>query len=118
MSARADEDGLRVLFVCSRNRWRSPTAERIYRGRAGIAVRSAGTSPNAAHPVSADDVAWSTVIIVMEGKHRDRLRARFPDALRGRAVHVLGIPDEYRYMQPELVEELTALVDPLLFSHG
>lgn len=112
------DDERRVLFVCSRNRWRSPTAERLYRGRAGIAVRSAGTSPNAVRVVGAADLAWATVVIAMERKHRDLLRARFPHEMRVHAVHVLDIADEYRFMQPELVEELTSLIDPILFPQG
>lgn len=103
-----------VLFVCSRNRWRSPTAERIYRRRAGLSVRSAGTSNAAAHQLSADDVAWAEVIILMEDKHKRRMVAAFPDAIRHKEIHVLGIPDEYRFMQPELVEELRRAIDPIL----
>ena len=104
-----------VLFVCSRNRWRSPTAERIYRGKAGLNVRSAGTSKAAVHPLTADDVAWADVIILMEDKHKSRMAAAFPDGIRYKDIHVLGIPDDYRFMQPELVEELTQTIDPILF---
>lgn len=113
---KAIEDSLtNVLFVCSRNRWRSPTAERIYRGKAGLNVRSAGTSKAAVHALTADDVAWADVIIVMEDKHKSRMAAAFPDGIRYKDVHVLGIPDDYHFMQPELIEELTQAIDPILF---
>ena len=109
-------DGItHVLFICSRNRWRSPTAERIYRGKAGIEVRSAGTSRSAVHPMTAADVAWADVILLMEDKHKRRLTADFPDAVRFKDLHVLDIPDDYRFMQPELIEELTRAIDPILF---
>lgn len=77
-------------------------------------MRSGGTSPSARHPVSADDVAWADVILVMEEKHKDRLRASFGHALGRKPIHVLDIPDEYKYMDPELIEQLHASVDAIL----
>ena len=53
--ARTDER-LKVLFVCSRNQWRSPTAEQIWRKHPQLLVRSGGTSPNARHKVSVEDI--------------------------------------------------------------
>lgn len=94
---------LNVLFVCSRNQWRSPTAEQVWRRHPALSVRSGGTSPNARHPVSAADVQWADVIFVMEEKHQSRLRASFRLLLDRKRVHVLDIPDEYRYMDAELV---------------
>ncbi len=103
-----------VLFICSRNQWRSPTAEQVWRRHPLLSVRSAGTSPNARRRVSADDIAWSSVIMVMEEKHKSRLKAEFSRALEGRVIHVLDIPDDYRYMDPELVEQLGQAVAALL----
>ncbi len=106
--AGADDGGerLNVLFVCSRNQWRSPTAETVWRKHPNLSVRSAGTSPNARRPVSAGDIAWAEVVFVMEEKHKSRLLAQFARLLEHKPVHVLDIPDEYRYMDPELVEEV------------
>ncbi len=103
-----------VLFICSRNQWRSPTAEQVWRRHPLLSVRSAGTSPNARRRVSADDIAWASVIMVMEEKHKSRLKAEFSRALEGRVIHVLDIPDEYRYMDPELVEQVGQAVASLL----
>ena len=103
-----------LLFVCSRNQWRSPTAEQVWRRHPLLSVRSAGTSPNARRRVSADDIAWSTVIMVMEEKHKSRLKAEFARALAGRTIHVLDIPDDYQYMDPELVEQIKQSVASLL----
>lgn len=103
-----------VLFICSRNQWRSPTAEQVYRKHPMLAVRSAGTSPNARRTVSPDDIAWATVILVMEEKHKSRLKAEFSRLLEGRVIHVLDIPDDYKYMDPELVEQLEQCVPSIL----
>ena len=103
-----------VLFICSRNQWRSPTAEQVYRKHPMLAVRSAGTSPNARRKVSPDDIAWASVILVMEEKHKSRLKAEFNRLLEGRAIHVLDIPDDYKYMDPELVEQLEQCVPSIL----
>lgn len=105
---------LHVLFICSRNQWRSPTAERMWKGHPQVIARSAGTSPSARHPVSAEDVRWADVIIVMEEKHRSRLVAEFTRLVENKPIHVLDIPDEYKYMDPELVEELDRAIGPLL----
>lgn len=105
---------MRVLFVCSRNQWRSPTAEAVWRRHPRVETRSAGTSPKARHPVSIEDVRWAEVIVVMEEKHRARLLAEFRHALDGKPLHVLDIPDDYRAMDPELVEELRSAVGALL----
>lgn len=95
-----------VLFVCSQNRWRSPTAERIFSGYAGITVRSAGTASGAKRKIGAADIEWADVIYVMEEKHQKQLRTQFREYLINRKVKVLDIPDEYRYMDSELIDLL------------
>ena len=77
-------------------------------------MRSAGTSRKAKRHVRVEDVRWADVIIVMESKHQSRLRADFRGEMTHKTVHVLEIPDEYRYMDPELVEILGEVVPPLL----
>ena len=103
-----------VLFICSRNQWRSPTPENIWRKHPGINVRSAGTSPKARKTVSAKDIAWADVIFVMEEEHKNRLKADFNRMLSHKPIHVLDIPDEYQYMDPHLIEELKSTVSPIL----
>ena len=97
---------INVLFICSRNQWRSPTAEAVWRKRPGVSVRSAGTSPSARRTVSAQDIRWADVIFVMEHKHKSRLVAEFARLLGHTPIHVLDIPDEYKFMDPELVSIL------------
>ena len=91
-----------------------PTAEQIFRKHPLMSVRSAGTSPNSRHKVSADDIRWTNVIFVMEEKHKSRLVADFSRWLDGKSIHVLDIPDEYKYMDPELVEQLEQSVSAIL----
>jgi predicted protein tyrosine phosphatase len=109
---------IHVLFVCSRNQWRSPTAEHLWRKHPRLSVRSGGTSPSARHPVSHADIEWADMILVMEDKHASRLKAQFGPLLTHKALHVLDIPDEYRFMDPELVEALRSGVEPLLGLNG
>ncbi len=112
--APAEDSRLNVLFVCSRNQWRSPTAEKVWRSHPNLAVRSAGTSPSARRHVSAEDIVWAEVILVMEEKHKSRLVAEYARLLEHKPMHVLDIPDEYKYMDPELVEELQRSVGAIL----
>jgi predicted protein tyrosine phosphatase len=109
---------LRVLFVCSQNRWRSPTAERIFGGHQGIDARSRGVAGSARRKLTATDVAWADLILVMEEEHRERLVEHHRDQIGSTPVHVLDIPDEYEYMDPELVEMLEAVVIPILHAEG
>lgn len=108
------DDLMNVLFVCSRNQWRSPTAEKVWRSHPGLSVRSGGTSASARRRVTESDLRWAEVVIVMEDEHKARLRADFRRVLGDKPIHVLGIPDEYRFMDPELVEELRRSVGALL----
>ena len=105
---------LNVLFVCSMNRWRSPTAEKIYADTPRVLTRSCGTNKAARKTVRADDLKWADLVLVMEQRHKQRLVAEYPGEMRYKALHVLDIPDNYKFMDPELIEELVAVVDPIL----
>ena len=60
------------------------------------------------------DIRWADVVFVMETKHRNRLKAKFPRLLENKPLHVLEIPDNYPYMDAELIDILEASVVPLL----
>jgi predicted protein tyrosine phosphatase len=92
---------MKLLFICSRNRLRSPTAESIFAAHDGLETRSAGIAKDAEYRVGADDLEWADLVLVMERHHAKRLRQLFPK--NQTRVVVLGIPDEYELMQPELV---------------
>ena len=91
------------LFVCSQNRLRSPTAEHIFADTPGVNTLSAGTNSDAEEPLSDELVEWADFIFVMERTHRSKLRKRHRKALKDQRVIVLNIPDEYEYMDPDLV---------------
>ena len=80
-----------------------------------MSVRSAGVSPNARRKVSAEDIRWADVIFVMEEKHKSRLMAEFSRLLDRKTIRVLDIPDDFKYMDPELVEQLEQSVNAILF---
>ena len=102
----------KLLFVCSRNRRRSLTAERMFAGVPGYQVRSAGTQPEARIVLTEGHLGWADVIFVMEKSHLNRIRQKFPHALAGKRVITLHIPDDYEFMQPELLDELRGRLGP------
>ncbi|MBM83644.1 MAG: phosphotyrosine protein phosphatase [Planctomycetaceae bacterium] len=97
---------INTLFVCSRNQWRSPTAERVFRDDPRLSVRSRGLSPRSARQLINDDLIWADIVFVMETKHRARITGQYREALGCTPLHVLDIPDDYQFMDPELVELL------------
>lgn len=105
---------IRALFICSRNRLRSPTAEQLFGSWPGVETDSAGLAPDAEVRLSAEQVQWATLILVMEKRHRSRLMRQYRQALAGKRVICLDIPDDYAYMQPELIELLQRKVAELL----
>ena len=106
----------RVLFVCSQNRLRSPTAERIFAAIDGLIVASVGLDHDAKVKINADYVAGSDLIFVMENSHELKLKRRFKRSLSGVKVVCLDIPDQYDYMHPELIKILWQKVPPWLDS--
>ncbi len=91
-----DDESVKLLFVCSMNRWRSPTGEKIYSDEPLVHARSCGTNKNARRRVTADDLRWADIILVMEEKHKQRLVTQFPREMRYKDLHVLDIPDKYK----------------------
>ena len=97
---------MKVLFICSRNRWRSLTAEKIFNGVNGIQARSAGTEPSARIRVTGGHIAWADLIFVMEKKHLRRLQDKFSEEIADKKIICLHIADDYQFMQTELVDIL------------
>lgn len=102
---------MNVLFICSRNYWRSPTAETIYKKRSDINVRSAGTAPSAKVRVNSNHILWADIIFVMEKKHKQILVEKFPHETQDKQLVILDIEDNYKYMDEELVEIIQLSVD-------
>ena len=105
---------MKLLFICSRNIWRSRTAEDLFKRRNGYDVRSAGTAASARIKVNQKLLIWADVIFVMEREHKKRLQEKFPSDIKSKEVIVLNIPDKYQYMDEKLVELLNDSVLPLL----
>jgi len=95
-----------VLFICSQNRLRSPTAEQMLCKRSDLEVASAGTNNDADTPLTAELVDWADLIFVMEKMHRSKLQKRFRANLKSKRVVCLDIPDRYAFMEPALVRLL------------
>ncbi|WP_309385322.1 low molecular weight protein tyrosine phosphatase family protein [Cerasicoccus frondis] len=101
----------RILFVCSRNQWRSPTAEHVYRGDPRVEVRSAGVSQSARHVISQSDVDWADLILVMAPEHKRRILQHFREGSLP-PVECLDIPDDFRYMDDALVQLVRESTEP------
>lgn len=104
----------KVLFVCSMNRLRSPTAEQVFSMREDLEVASGGLDRDAEVPVTAEHLEWADIVFVMERAHRNKLQRRFKPALKHARVICLDIPDDYEFMDPGLVRILEAKVSRFL----
>lgn len=103
-----------LLFLCSKNKLRSPTAEFVFADCPGVEVDSAGLSNDADVVVSEEQLEWADVILVMEKIHRSKLNRRFPSALGGKRIAILDIPDQYEFMDEELIRILKSKCAPYL----
>lgn len=98
---------MNLLFVCSRNQWRSPTAEAIFKNHPVYNARSAGTASNARIRVNPKLLEWADIIFAMEYHHKERLKDQFRKELQGVKIIVLEIADDYEYMNLDLITLLT-----------
>jgi predicted protein tyrosine phosphatase len=105
---------MNILFVCSRNQWRSPTAEAIYKASREHTAKSAGTEPSAKIKLTTKLINWADIVFAMEKKHKQRIVENFPFEAASKKIVVLDIPDEYRYMDEELIENIKLSVEAYL----
>ena len=106
----------RVLFICSQNKLRSPTAEQVFSTWKTLECDSAGLAPDADVQLSTEQIEWAETIFVMERQHKNKLSRKFKAYLNNKRVIVLGIPDDYAFMEPSLVDLLQRKVPPILRS--
>ncbi|RYZ91935.1 MAG: protein tyrosine phosphatase [Sphingobacteriaceae bacterium] len=90
-----------LLFICSKNQWRSPTAELLFKNHAVHTARSAGTSDKARIKANQKMIDWADVIFVMERRHKELLKQRF--TTQGKQLEVLDIEDNYLFGDSELI---------------
>ena len=88
----------KLLFVCGKNRLRSPTAEAIFSHYEGLEVESAGVDREADTPLSSEAIQWADIIFVMEKAHRNKVRKRFNRILGSKRIICLDIPDDYEFV--------------------
>ncbi|MBI4175699.1 MAG: protein tyrosine phosphatase [Candidatus Aenigmarchaeota archaeon] len=94
----------RLLFICTANLQRSPTAEGLFKGSSRYEARSAGIHPLAARRVDQRLVDWADVIFVFSNGHAEHLKKRFD--MVGKPVYNLDVADTYEKDDPRLVQLL------------
>ena len=105
---------MNILFICSRNKWRSRTAETIFKDNQDHHVKSAGTENDARIKVTEKLIRWADLIFVMEKRHKQRLQEKYDDALTDKTIVILDIEDNYQYMDEELIAMLKTSAEPYL----
>ncbi|MFJ4143905.1 low molecular weight protein tyrosine phosphatase family protein [Pseudomonas sp. NPDC089734] len=101
---------MNLLFICGKNRLRSPTAEQLFADWPGVNTASAGVGHDADLPVDMEMLDWADLVLVMEPAHRKKLTSRFSSVLADKRIVCLGIPDDFEYMEPALIALLNAKV--------
>jgi len=101
---------MKLLFLCSQNKRRSLTAEKIFDGAGGHDARSAGTEKNSRIKVTAGMLGWADIIFCMEKKHLRRIKDKYGDVLHDKKVTCLYIPDDYEYLDEDLIDRLRSEV--------
>lgn len=109
---------MELLFLCSRNKRRSLTAERLFDRRDGNRAYSAGTETGARVKVTPGMLSRADIIFCMEKKHLRYIRDKYSDIIGWKRVVVLNIPDEYEFMDDELADLLESGVSEYLGSEA
>ena len=104
----------KLLFICSANSQRSPTAERLFEDWKGNwKTKSAGIMPEVGrNPLTQELIDWADLILVMEPYHYRVIQSEF--RTNREKIRVLHIPDIYMRNDPELIGELKRKVIPIL----
>lgn len=105
---------MHLLFLCSQNKRRSLTAEKLFDGYSQHQARSAGTENNARVKVTSGLLGWADIIFCMEKKHVRRIKEKYSDVVADKKVICLNIPDDYNYMDDDLCELLESVVTEFL----
>ncbi len=101
---------MKVLFICNQNKHRSKTAEELFSGR--LEAKSAGLYSE--NPVTETQIEWADIVVVMEDFQRTEIAKRFPQQYLSKRIVSLGIPDQFSYNQPELIELIESRMQELL----
>ena len=96
----------KVLFLCNQNRLRSPTAEMVFSENPQLEVKSAGVDKDASVPVNLELLEWADIIFVMEKRQRNIIHKKYKDIYKSKRIVCLYIPDDFEYMDPDLIQLL------------
>ena len=107
----------KILFVCSANEERSPTAERIYENYPGRKVKSAGINEDAQQPVTEELLQFADIVLCMEQRHKQYIEKKYAEIISRKIIASLDIPDFYPYMYPALVEKIKEKTESILFEY-
>ena len=105
---------MKLLFVCSRNKERSPTAEKTFDGFDGHLARSAGTDKKATNSLTLEMIEWADLVFVMEKHHRNKIHKLLGSKFDPKKIINLEISDDYDCMDHNLIYELKLKVLPYL----
>ena len=97
---------MKILFVCSANVDRSPTAEHVCLGWRDLEVKSAGVSKYARIPICAELIQWADAVLCMEKRHILKIKKKFPGITVNKIIDSLNVPDIFPYMNKNLVNLL------------
>ena len=101
----------KLLFVCTANRFRSKTAEDIFKQDSRFEVKSAGTDISAKTRINKALLEWADYIFVMEKIHKSIIHNQYPNVYNNKRIVCLSIQDIYDYMDPELKNILKTKID-------
>jgi protein-tyrosine phosphatase len=102
-----------ILVICGRNKRRSRTAEHLFKNDARFNIRSAGLSPKSDRKISETDLNWANLVLVMEKNQRSKIKELYPHKTI-QTLEILDIPDDYEFMDTELVEMLNEKINYIL----
>lgn len=105
---------MKLLFVCSKNQLRSPTAEHIFSQINGIEALSAGTEKDADVPLDEELIEWAEYIFVMEKIHERKVKEKFKKQINNQKIICLNIKDDFKYMDSELIKILKSKLEKYL----
>jgi len=103
---------MKLLFICTLNLQRSPTAEKIFKDK--YETKSAGVGEYAKKPLTKELLEWADIILVMEEWQREIIGEKFPKEYLKKKIINLDIPDIYLFENSELCRILREKLDEYL----
>lgn len=96
---------MKLLFVCSFGRDRSPTAAALYQ-EIGYDVRYGGVKPKAFQPLAKDDLEWAEIVVVFSSVVLIQLGDLCGGIIKGKQIVNLDIKNQYLFGAPALQHKI------------